>query len=214
MNNNGYGVLIHYASPYYDPVKAHEYYEQHKHLKGRKGSSKPSTSMLNERGKEAAKYVKEQIQNERKSRVEASKNTRDTSIQNRSENTKQNIEMFKNGVNEYITSLRDSLKNMSKEEKAEHREEISSEISRLRQNIRDHRTMLNGQLRYQKEQLRETHKSNVKQYKDEATSKYESELAKMVEDPEFKKTTKSKKSSSKGSGSSNLVYDEKTKKYK
>ena len=28
-------ILMHYASPYYDPVKAHEYYEQHKQLKGR-----------------------------------------------------------------------------------------------------------------------------------------------------------------------------------
>lgn len=38
--------LIHYASEYYDPVKAHEYYMKHRHLKGR------TTSGLNEEGKQ------------------------------------------------------------------------------------------------------------------------------------------------------------------
>ena len=31
MNNE----ILHYASPYYDPVKAHEYYMKHRQLKGR-----------------------------------------------------------------------------------------------------------------------------------------------------------------------------------
>lgn len=26
--------ILHYASPYYDPVKAHEYYMKHRELKG------------------------------------------------------------------------------------------------------------------------------------------------------------------------------------
>ncbi len=37
--------LRHYASPYYDPVKAHEYYMRTRELKGR------STSSLNDEGK-------------------------------------------------------------------------------------------------------------------------------------------------------------------
>ena len=32
--------LIHYASPYYDPIKAHEYYMDHRKLKGRNPSQK------------------------------------------------------------------------------------------------------------------------------------------------------------------------------
>lgn len=50
-----------YASKYYDPVKAHEYYEKHKKLKGR-----TSTKGLSEQGKQAAKYVKEQIREQKK----------------------------------------------------------------------------------------------------------------------------------------------------
>ena len=53
--------LIHYASPYYDPQKAHEYYMKNRELKGRK-----SVAKLNDEGKEAAAYVKKQLSDERK----------------------------------------------------------------------------------------------------------------------------------------------------
>ena len=53
-----------YKSKYYDPVKAHEYYEKHKQLKGRK--KKTSIADLSEAGKIAAKEVKEQLQAELK----------------------------------------------------------------------------------------------------------------------------------------------------
>jgi len=48
--------LAHYASEYYDPVKAHEYYERTKHLKGRR-----STSKLSSEGREIWNYTKNQI---------------------------------------------------------------------------------------------------------------------------------------------------------
>ena len=44
--------LYHYASKYYDPVKAHEYYEKHKQLKG----DKPKVT-LNEEGHKVVDYV-------------------------------------------------------------------------------------------------------------------------------------------------------------
>lgn len=50
-----------YASKYYDPAKAHEYYEKHKQLKGR-----TSTKGLNESGRNAAKMVRESIMAEKK----------------------------------------------------------------------------------------------------------------------------------------------------
>lgn len=53
-----------YASKYYDPVKAHEYYMKHRQLKGRQ--SRTSTAGLNEMGKIAAKEVKEAIMADRK----------------------------------------------------------------------------------------------------------------------------------------------------
>lgn len=53
-------ILIHYASPYYDPVKAHEYYEQHKHLKGR------PTGRLTDEGKQVWKVTKMNIDQAKK----------------------------------------------------------------------------------------------------------------------------------------------------
>lgn len=41
-------LLQHYASPYYDPVKAHEYYMRTRELKGRR-----STTKLNDEGKKS-----------------------------------------------------------------------------------------------------------------------------------------------------------------
>jgi hypothetical protein len=45
-------VLRHYASPYYDPEKAHEYYMRTRELKGR------STTSLNDEGKKIWSYTK------------------------------------------------------------------------------------------------------------------------------------------------------------
>ena len=64
-----------YASKYYDPVKAHEYYMKNRQLKGRKKAQTPeekakaqrkSTKNLNEQGKAVAKQVKAAINEERK----------------------------------------------------------------------------------------------------------------------------------------------------
>lgn len=68
--------LMHYASKYYDPVKAHEYYLRNRELKGRRSSSK-----LNETGKEQWSYAKEQIKTEKNQKIEEAKTDRDTQIE-------------------------------------------------------------------------------------------------------------------------------------
>ena len=55
--------LRHYASPYYDPVKAHEYYMRTRELKGR------STSSLNDEGKKVWSYTKNNIKSEKVAKV-------------------------------------------------------------------------------------------------------------------------------------------------
>ena len=56
--------LQHYASPYYDPVKAHEYYMRTRELKGRR-----STMKLNDEGKKVWAYTKNEISGEKKEKV-------------------------------------------------------------------------------------------------------------------------------------------------
>lgn len=60
--------LQHYASPYYDPVKAHEYYMRTRELKGRR-----SVQKLSDEGKKVWAYTKNEIKTEKKAKVDAEK---------------------------------------------------------------------------------------------------------------------------------------------
>lgn len=68
-------VVIHYASPYYDPVKAHEYYMRTRELKGRR-----SATQLNDEGKKVWSYTKNSIKDNKSSEVDEEKNKRDKKI--------------------------------------------------------------------------------------------------------------------------------------
>lgn len=60
MDNN----LQHYASPYYDPQKAHEYYMRTRELKGRRSATK-----LSDEGKKVWSYTKNEIKAEKRPRL-------------------------------------------------------------------------------------------------------------------------------------------------
>lgn len=59
------GFLAHYSSQYYDPAKAHEYYEKNKKLKGK------TAAPLNQNQKEATSYVRNQISTKRTAELKA-----------------------------------------------------------------------------------------------------------------------------------------------
>jgi hypothetical protein len=212
--DNEYSCLIHYASPYYDPVKAHEYYEQHKKLKGRR-----STAGLNEKGREAARYIKEQINAEKKARIKVAKDTKDSNIQSRREAKKSQVEQHKSEMNSRISSLRDRLKSMSKEDKAAHRTEIQNEINSLREENRQIRESLNAQFNREKEGFTSKYKSDVESYRKDADTKYERELERLKASGEFKQVKKGRKGSGKKKSSADnqqvrLEWDAKNKRYK
>lgn len=68
--------LTHYASKYYDPVKAHEYYMRNRELKGKR-----SSSALNEEGKKVWASTKNEIAEEKKAASTAIKTEHDTKIE-------------------------------------------------------------------------------------------------------------------------------------
>ena len=168
MGESKTAVLMHYASQYYDPVKAHEYYERTKELKGRK-----STAKLNDDGKAAAKHVKEQLTAEKKGKVE-----------NERESMKSQIESHKTQMKAKIESLRAKLKNMSKSEKAANKESIKAEIAGLRE---DNKAM--------RESLRAAFKQIKADLKTEYDEKYISELDKIRNTSSFQKVSKRKSGS-------------------
>lgn len=189
--------LKHYASPYYDPVKAHEYYMRTRELKGR-----TSTAGLNDEGKAAARYVKDQLTTERKSKVEANKEATTNQIDKLRAQKKANIAAHKAAMQKQIDSLRNRLSNMSAVDKKKNRERISANISALREQNAAERERLNAEFQAQSKSLRSAQKETNANLKTEYDDKYLSELEKIKANPAFQKAKSSgsgKKSSKKKS---------------
>lgn len=202
--------LKHYASPYYDPVKAHEYYERTKKLKGRK-----STAGLNDTGKAAAKYVKEQIEAERKQKTESSKQIKDTNIRTSSEQLKSDrkqaqsqkaakIKSNSEALKNKVANLRESYKGLSKDERAAKKEQIDAQIADLRAQNKSERDKLSAEYKAYSNKLSSTHKTysedqrsqhkqRSEQYRQEADEKYIAELDKMRSETSYQKQKKRKK---------------------
>lgn len=209
--------LKHYASPYYDPVKAHEYYMKNRELKWE--NSRKSTAGLNDEGKAVARYVKNQLDTERKSKVDAhnnqtqaqidvKKNNMDSTINAKKKNMIASIESHKTQTKEKIEKLREELKGMSMDDWNKHAERIQSEIAKLRESNDIIRAKL--QAEYSSESanlrtaykndstnLRNAHKIETARLSKEYEEKYKSELDKLKSDAKYIKVSKSSKSSKK-----------------
>ena len=175
--------IKHYASPYYDPVKAHEYYLKNRELKGRR-----STAKLNDEGKNAARYVKEQLSTERKQKVETHKEQTNSTIDSLREHKNAQVEAHKNAMQANIDNLRQKLKGMSKEEKARNKEQIDS----LRANNKAQRQRLAESFKAASGSLRTEHKEERSRLKDEYDEKYLQELDKIRSESKFQKVSKRK----------------------
>lgn len=147
-----------YASPYYDPVKAHEYYMEHRKLKGTQ--SKTSTQGLNTTGRTAANLVKQNLNKEQKET--AKKNT---------EQAKAAIKEYTAKTNAQIKDLRNKLKSMSKAQKKANKDTINAQIKALREANTAKRKELTAGAKSQNESL-----------KTEYQSKYVSELKNIKDD--------------------------------
>lgn len=178
--------LQHYASPYYDPVKAHEYYLKTRE-KGRR-----STAKLNEEGKIAARYVREQLSNERKQKVESHREQTMSKIDSLRERKNAKIESHKNAMRAKIDNLRQMLKGMGKAEKARNKERIYSLIGSLREENKEMRRQLSEDFKSDSSSLRTDHKNERSRLKEKYDEKYIQELDKIRSESKFQKTSKRK----------------------
>ena len=92
-------ILIHYASPYYDPVKAHEYYEQHKHLKGR------PTGRLTDEGKQVWKVTKTNIDQAKKIENDEARLVKLSSVQQFQNKAKEQRTMVQAKLTELLNTI-------------------------------------------------------------------------------------------------------------
>lgn len=159
--------LKHYASPYYDPVKAHEYYERTKQLKGR--SKGTSTAKLNDEGKAAANYVKKSINSERDQKIQSE------AAREKSE-AETKISVYSQKVQQKIESIRAQIKDNNMMDS--HKEHLRAQIADLR-----------NQNKLQRAAIQAVYKTNMAEIrantKEEYASKYADELAKIMSDPDM-----------------------------
>ena len=92
-------VLMHYASPYYDPVKAHEYYEQHKQLKGR------PTGRLTDEGKQIWKATKINIDQAKKRENDEARLVKLSSVQQFQNKAKEQRVMIQSKLTDLLNAI-------------------------------------------------------------------------------------------------------------
>lgn len=156
--------MAQYTSKYYDPVKAHQYYEEHKKLKGRKAS----TSKLNDTGKNAASYVKEQINKEKKESIESESKRYSNSIFETTSEAKAKI-----------SQLQKKFKKLSTAQKKILGPKIKNELQKLKEENARKRLILETQ-----------HSKNISNINDKYSKIYDEEVNKINADSSMKKQTK------------------------
>lgn len=114
--------LAHYASKYYDPVKAHEYYLRTRELKGRRSSSN-----LNAEGKKVWSYTKNEISTAKKSDVQEEKNNRDNQIKE----LRAKADKTRESISSKLEELRKSLSDITKWNKDLAEDKRDTAIERL-----------------------------------------------------------------------------------
>lgn len=144
--------MANYKNPDYDPVKAHEYYEKHKKLKGRKRSTKG----FSQQQKEQWAYAQEQINQDKKQQSEQ--------LTQSSKDLRQSLS---NQAKNKIEKLREALKNMSKEQKAIMREKVRGMIDSIRANLKQSKTAITSATKTERQSIRD----EAEKKKDEAYNK-------------------------------------------
>lgn len=217
--------LKHYASPYYDPVKAHEYYMRNRELIGRR-----STSGLNEEGKKAARYVKEQLTSERKEKqqdvkdeatadISSVKSQAQRNIESARERKKQQLENHKAAMDAQITALRATIEGLKGDEKKEQSAKVKEDIAGLREENKKQRDQLNAEYAEYTARVRANRSEDISDIRSESSreraslkteydEKYIEELDRIKADPKMQKQKKSSKKSSTKSTKSVLTEAE------
>ena len=183
-----------YASPYYDPVKAHEYYEQHKKLTGNKRST--STASLNEQGKKAALYVKSKIDEEHKAEAEAHNEEIKSQREAAKNDTKSKIDSATKELKSQTEAMKVRLKKMNPAQRKHAEIQIKAEIEKMKKANEENRKALMEAYGEASKSISEAAVKKRTEINDKYHNKYADEIDKMKED-----TSMVKSKSGKGSGS-------------
>lgn len=192
--------IAHYASPYYDPVKAHEYYERTKKLKGRK-----TGTSLNDAGKEAKTYVRTQINSKRdqdlKNAESQSKKRTEERKKSAERETYENIRKNSQELGRQLDSLISLTSKLDGPTLRANKGRILKIVNSLASKNKQSRSQLVSLYKTKKSQISSEERKNLtaekKKIRTNATDTYNSELQKIQNDSKFQKVKKTKRSTKK-----------------
>ncbi len=173
QGGKGYGPRQNsYSSPYYDYQKAHEYYEQHKSLKGKTRSK----SQLSDEGKQIYEVAEYNIKKEKEKAQESLKTTTQgqidqiqaaiTQLKGLADNERGK---YKEAINARIQTLKDQLANK--------KAQFKSELEKKRTDIKDDNTRASDTASKSKEKLSEKAKREKERNTQNAQTKIEKKQA-------------------------------------
>ena len=203
--------LCHYASKYYDPVKAHEYYEKNKQLSGKK-SAPISTSTLNDTGREASGYVKTKIDEERDEKIKEKQGEYEKELKKLRGSHNQYVKEKTKVLSGKISSLSSKYSKLNVAQRRILGPKLRMELNKLRAQNADDIKKLNKELDKKKETLQNKHNESINSLKEEYANKYNDELSNISKDSSMVKQTKVKTSTSKTSNKSTTKKSSKEKK--
>ena len=190
-----------YASEYYDPVKAHQYYEEHKQLKGTRRST--STAGLNEEGKKAATYVKSKIDEEHKAELEKHNSEVEAQREEAKNNTKSKIDAATKELKSKTEAMKVQLKKMNPAQRKHAEIHMRAEIEKLKKANEENRKALMEEYGNVSKEISKSASEKRKSIGDTYTNKYADELEKMAQDKSMVKA----KRGGKGKSSSGYVFE-------
>ncbi len=188
-------LLVHYASPYYDPKKAHEYYERTKQLKGRKNGTS-----LNDAGKEAKTYVRTQINIKRDQDLKNAETRSVKKTEERKQNAKRetydNIRKNSEELGRQLDSLTAMTSKFDGQTLRANKDRILKIINSLASKNNKSRSQLLSLYKTTSSKISSEERKNLttekKQIRTNATNAYNSELQKIQSDSKFQKVKKTK----------------------
>ena len=164
-----------YRDPNYDPQKAHEYYEKHKKLKGRR-----STKGFSQSQKERLAYAKYQLGEDKKQQISEISEQRKALAAEVAATIKEKKAAATKQAQAQIQRIRNKLKamrNASPERKAQMRDMIAGAVASIRESAKQTRDQLTAQGKAAREDLSAQAKSakeNVRQeYEKKVDEAYE-----------------------------------------
>lgn len=215
--------LQHYSSPYYNPEKAHAYYEKTKQPSNKVfkkdmsngGYSSPyydpekaheyyertkqlkgrkkGQPTLNDEGRAVAKDVKENINYERDARLYEEEERHRKEQEIRSDATKRTMEQHRLIMNQRITSIQNLIKRMPDNAKNAQIPKLKAVIEKLREDNDKKRKSIQEKYRTETHESSVKSKETKKQIREEAKNTYNEEYERILNTAKFQQAKKRRK---------------------